>query len=161
MTLLNDLRWINQEGRYSIILKGYSISFYDKQKVVVVRRKGRAAVAQKDIQKTVLNLFIDSRQWRQGNIMGSYTAQGCPCHIYFQYPPPMVLLKLKFLNKKRGVLCLLPAAFCRCTSNRAISAGVIPGIREACPIVAGRMLPSLMTASFLRHGHVRNQYRRE
>ena len=33
-----------------------------KQKVVVVRRKGRAAVAQKDIQKTVLNLFIDSRQ---------------------------------------------------------------------------------------------------
>lgn len=111
MTLLNDLRWINQEGRYSIILKGYSISFYDKQKVVVVRRKGRAAVAQKDIQKTVLNLFIDSRQWRQGNIMGSYTAQGCPCHIYFQYPPPMVLLKLKFLNKKRGVLCLLPAAF--------------------------------------------------
>ena len=84
--LLNDLQWINQGGRYSMILKGYSISFYDKQKVVVVRRKGRAAVAQKDIQKTVLNLFIDSRQWRQGNIMGSYTAQGCPCHIYFSIP---------------------------------------------------------------------------
>ena len=60
--LLNDFQWINQEGRYSIILKGYSISFYDKQKVVVVRRKGRAAVAQKDIQNTGLNLFIDSRQ---------------------------------------------------------------------------------------------------
>ena len=32
-------------------------------------------------------------------------------YLFFQYPPPMVLLKLKFLNKKRGVLCLLPAAF--------------------------------------------------
>lgn len=82
-------------------------------------------------------------------------------YLFFQYPPPMVFLKLKFLNKNAGyyVCCLL--RFCRCTSNRAISAGVIPGMREACPIVAGRMLPSLMTASFLRHGHVRNQYRRE
>ena len=32
-------------------------------------------------------------------------------YLFFQYPPPMVFLKLKFLNKKRGVLCLLPAAF--------------------------------------------------
>lgn len=32
-------------------------------------------------------------------------------YLFFQYPLPTVLLKLKFLNKKRGVLCLLPAAF--------------------------------------------------
>mgnify|MGYP006990456723 FL=1 len=59
-------------------------------------------------------------------------------------------LNWNFWIKNAGyyVCCLL--RFCRCTSNRAISAGVIPGIREACPIVAGRMLPSLMTASFFK-----------
>ena len=59
-------------------------------------------------------------------------------------------LNWNFWIKNAGyyVCCLL--RFCRCTSNRAISAGVIPGMREACPIVAGRMLPSLMTASFFK-----------
>ena len=55
-------------------------------------------------------------------------------YLFFQYPPPMVLLKLKFLNKKRGVLCLLPAAFLQmhkqqgdiCRGNSGNSRG-LPG----------------------------------
>lgn len=68
-------------------------------------------------------------------------------YLFFQYPPPMVLLKLKFLNKKRGVLCLLPAAFLQmykqqgdiCRSN----SGNAGGLPDSCRTYVAQLDDSL------------------